>query len=125
MGALALDADVLIGFLNRDDDHHQAAKRLLHAAEQRGDRIVIAASVYAEAILGPLRAGRAHEVDAALAALGIEVVAIDRAVAGEAARLRVRHRALRLPDAMALAVARLTGAELKTFDRRLARIAAG
>lgn len=123
MGAVALDADVLIGFFNRDDAHHAPARRLLGAAERDGDRLLTAASVYAEVIVGPLRAGRAGEIDAALTAMGVEVVPIDRATAGEAARLRSRHRTLRLPDALSLAVARRAGAELKTFDRKLARIA--
>lgn len=124
MGSIALDADVLIGFLNRDDAHHAAACRLIAAVERDGERIVIAASVYAEAIVGPLRAGRAHEVDDFLAAIGADIVPIDRELAHEAARLRARHRSLRLPDAMALAAARQAKAELRTFDRRLARIAA-
>ena len=124
MGAIALDADVLIGFFNRDDAHHASARRAVAAAEQSGDRIVIGASVYAEVIVGPLRAGRAEVVDAALAALGVDIVGIDREVARAAADLRARHGKLRLPDAMALAVARHERAELKTFDRRLARIAA-
>ncbi|MFL5816644.1 MAG: type II toxin-antitoxin system VapC family toxin [Conexibacter sp.] len=124
MGAIAFDADVLIGFFNRDDAHHAASRRLITGLEQSGDRLLIGASVYAEVIVGPLRAGRAEIVDAALAALGVEVVGIDRDVAREAARLRTRHVKLRLPDAMALAVARREGADFKTFDRRLARIAA-
>lgn len=123
MGAIALDADVLIGFFNRDDAHHAAARRLLRVAEGEADRLLTAASVYAEVIVGPLRAGRAGEIDTALAALGIEIVPVDRAIAREAARLRGRHRTLRLPDALSLAVARREDAELKTFDRRLARIA--
>ncbi len=123
MGAVALDADVLIGFFNRDDTHHAAARRLLVAAERDGDRLLTAASVYAEVIVGPARAGRAQEIDAALSAMGVEVVPIDRATAGEAARLRARHRSLRLPDALSIAVARRAGAQLKTFDRRLARVA--
>ncbi|MGN6188658.1 MAG: type II toxin-antitoxin system VapC family toxin [Conexibacter sp.] len=124
MGAVALDADVLIGFFNRDDAHHAAARRLLQTVERDSERLLTAASVYAEVVVGPMRAGRAHEIDAALAAFGIEVVPIDRAVAAEAARLRGRHRALRLPDALSLAVARQADAQLRTFDRRLARIAA-
>lgn len=124
MGAIAFDADVLIGFFNRDDAHHAASRRLIAGLEQSGDRLLVGASVYAEVIVGPLRAGRAEIVDAALAALGVEVVGIDRNIAREAARLRTRHVKLRLPDAMALAVARREGADFKTFDRRLARIAA-
>jgi predicted nucleic acid-binding protein len=124
VGAIGLDADVLIGFLHRDDAHHAAARKLIAAAERDGDRLVIAASTYSEAIVGPLRAGRAREVDEALAALGVEIVPIDRDLAREAARLRATHRTLRLPDAMALAAARLANGDFKTFDRRLARIAA-
>jgi predicted nucleic acid-binding protein len=55
--------------------------------------------------------------------MGVEVVPIDRAPAAEAARLRARSRTLRLPDALSLAVARREGAELRTFDRKLARVA--
>jgi predicted nucleic acid-binding protein len=124
VGAIAFDADVLIGFFNRDDAHHASARRLVAAAGQSGDRLVIGASVYAQVIVGPLRAGRAEVVDAALAALGIDVVGIDREIARAAADLRARHAKLRLPDAMALAVARHARAQLKTFDPRLARIAA-
>jgi predicted nucleic acid-binding protein len=125
VGAIALDADVLIGFLNRADAHHAAARKLIAAAERAGDRIVIAASVYAEAIVGPLRAGRAEEVDEFLTALGVDVIPVDRALAREAAALRARHRTLRLPDALSLAAARSAGAKLETFDRRLSRVAAG
>jgi predicted nucleic acid-binding protein len=124
VGAIALDADVLIGFFNRDDAHHASARRLVAGLEQGDDRVLIGASVYAEAIVGPLKAGRADVVDAALAALGVEIVDVDRETAREAARLRARHAKLRLPDALALAVARREGAAFKTFDRRLARIAA-
>jgi predicted nucleic acid-binding protein len=124
VGSVALDADVLIGFLNSDDPHHAAARALIVTAERDGDRLVMAASVYAEALVGPLRAGRGEVVDRFLAAFAVEVVPVDRDLAGEAARLRARHRTLRLPDAMALAAGRLAKAELKTFDRRLARIAA-
>ena len=124
MGAIAFDADVLIGFFNRDHADHAAARRLVAGLEHSGDRLLIGSSVYAEVIVGPLRAGRAEVVDAALAALRIDVVGIDRDIAREAASLRARHVKLRLPDAMALAVARREGADFKTFDRRLARIAA-
>jgi predicted nucleic acid-binding protein len=124
VGAIALDADVVIGFLNRDDPHHAAARKLIAAAERDGDRLVMAVSVYAETMVGPLRAGLGDVVDDFIAAFAVELVPVDRDLARETAILRARHRTLRLPDAMALAVARLVKAELKTFDRRLARIAA-
>jgi predicted nucleic acid-binding protein len=52
------------------------------------------------------------------------VVAIDRPLARRAAQLRGRHRSLRLPDALSLATALASGAELVTPDHRLRRIAA-
>ncbi len=120
MGSVSFDADVLIGFLRPRDAHHARARQTL--AEHHDDAKVIAASVYSEILVEPAKAGRADEVDAFLADLGVQVVAIDRAIARDAADLRARHRSLALPDAMALAVARHRGIPLITFDEKLQRI---
>lgn len=122
MGAIALDANVLIGFLNRDDAHHAEAHREVTAALTSGDGLLASATVYAETMVGPLRAGRGDEAEDFFRALAIEIRPIGTREAREAARLRAAHPSLRLPDALVVAVARLAGARLVTFDRRLARI---
>lgn len=89
-----------------------------------GDKILIGATVYAEVIVRPLQQGAAQKVDEFLAAISARVIDVDRLLARAAADLRARHRALRLPDALALATALTRHAEFLTLDRDLQRIAA-
>ena len=123
MGAVALDADVLIAFLDASDDQHQRAIDLLRPRLAAGGRIVIAASVYAEILVHPLKRGSDQAIDDFLAAIGADVVAVDRDIARRAAQLRATHRSLRLPDALSLATAHATKADLLTLDQRLQKIA--
>lgn len=58
MALTIVDAGVLIGFLDRNDLHHQAAADALAATVHRGDRVVIASSALAEVLVGPSRQGR-------------------------------------------------------------------
>jgi predicted nucleic acid-binding protein len=119
---VALDADVVIAFLNADDDQHQRAVDVLRPVFAAGDQICVPASVYAEVMVRPVQRGNDRLVDDFLEVARAEVVPIDRGIARDAARLRARHRSLRLPDALSLATARMLGAELLTLDRRLRRI---
>lgn len=123
MARVALDADVVIAFLDPSDAQHDRAVDLLGAHLARGDDILIAATVYAELIVRPLQHGTDARVDGFLAAIGAEVIAADRALARRAAELRARHASLRLPDALSLATALAGGAPLLTLDRALQRIA--
>jgi predicted nucleic acid-binding protein len=123
MGAVALDADVVIGALDPTDPHHPRAIVLLR--ERADARILIAASAYSECLVGALRRDEAWRVDGMLEDAQAEVVSVDRGIAWRAAELRLRHRSLRLPDAMTLATALEREAELLTFDRRLTRIERG
>lgn len=123
MGALALDASVVIGLLEAGDAHHARAVRELRRSGERQDRLLLAASAYAEALVGPTKQGCEAIVDGFIRDSRTEVVAIDREIARCAARLRAKHRSLRLGDALVLACAELSGAELLTFDERLRRIA--
>jgi predicted nucleic acid-binding protein len=123
MGRVALDADVVIAFLDPSDAQHQHAVELLGAHLAAGDAVLIAATVYAEVIVRPLQYGADAKVDEFLVAIGAHVVGVDRALARRAAQLRARHGALRLPDALSLATALAQGAELLTLDRGLRRIA--
>lgn len=123
MARVALDADVLIAFLDASDAQHETAVDALRLRLATGHEILIAASVYAEILVRPLQRGSDHAVDAFIDAIGATIVPIDRVIARRAAKLRGAHRALRLPDAMSLATALVVGAEYVTLDRRLGRIA--
>lgn len=121
MGLTLLDAGVLIGFLDSGDAHHHAARRALAEAQARGDRIVIAASAFAEALVGPSRAGAGavSAVQDFADRLPLGVAALDADIAVVAARLRARHDAkLKLPDALVVATAvHLLADVLLTTDR--------
>jgi predicted nucleic acid-binding protein len=121
---VALDADVVIAFLDAGDDQHDRAAEMVRQRLAAGDDILIGASVYAEVMVRPLQRGVDAAVDAFLDGIGATVVLVDRSVARLAAQLRARHRLLRLPDALALAAALSSDAELLTLDQRLRRIAA-
>jgi predicted nucleic acid-binding protein len=120
---VALDADVVIGFLDPSDAQHEQAVDLLAAHLATGDDVLIAATVYAEVIVRPLQHGTDANVDEFLTAINARVVDVDRALARHAAQLRARHKGLRLPDALALATALAADAALLTLDRSLQRIA--
>jgi len=123
MARVALDADVVIAFLDPSVAQHQQAVELLTEHLAGGDDILIAATVYAEVIVKPLQHGTDGTVDQFLAAVGAHVVDVDRALARRAAQLRGRHGAVRLPDALSLTTALINDARLVTLDRALQRIA--
>lgn len=121
MALIHLDAGVLIGFLDGNDAHHQAAGAVIAEALDQGDRLAMAASALAECLVGPARRGdEAIEVVHDLRRrLPIEVVDLDVDIATAAARLRAGHRSLRLPDALVIATAFERDAdELVTTDRK-------
>ena len=123
MARIALDADIVIAFLDPGDEQHAQAVAELRPLLAAGDELHVAATVYAETIVRPLQQGTAETVDGFLDAAGVKVVPIDRAVARRGARLRADHSSLRLPDAMSLATALATDATLLTLDRKLQRVA--
>jgi predicted nucleic acid-binding protein len=120
---VALDADVLIAFLDASDAQHESSVDALRPRLASGERLLIAASVYAEILVRPLQRGTVHIVDSFIETIGAKIVPIDRDIARRAAQLRGSHRALRLPDAISLATALVVDAELVTLDRRLGKIA--
>jgi hypothetical protein len=63
MGSVALDADVLIGFLDASDAQHDRAVSELRPRITSGDRLLISAGVYAEVLVRPLLAGTDAIVD--------------------------------------------------------------
>lgn len=124
MAPVALDADVLIAFLDPGDAQHQRAVGELRPRLAAGEQLIIGASVYAEVMVRPLQQGTDAKVDEFLDATSIRVIAVDRQLAHRAAQLRARHRSLRLGDALSLATALRHDAQLVTLDKRLRRVAA-
>jgi predicted nucleic acid-binding protein len=126
MGLTVVDAGVIIGVLDADDAHHQAAVRVLSAVINDGDQIAVPASAYAEALVGPARLGPSgrQAVDDFLADLAADVEPITRQAAARAAELRATHgRCLKLPDALIVAIAiHLKADRILTTDRRWPRL---
>ncbi len=123
MGALILDASVLIGLLDAADAHHQRAVADVELADQAGRPLTTSASAYSEVLVAFARADRIADARNAIAGMGIVVQPLTAAMAERAAELRAKHERLRLPDAMVLACAQVTDADLLTYDQRLARLA--
>ncbi len=122
MARVALDADLLIAFLDPGDAQHERAVDELRPRLTDGDELLIGATVYAEVMVRPLQQRSDATVDGFLDAAGVRFVRTDRAIARRAARLRADHSALRLPDAMSLATALGSDATLLTLDKKLQRI---
>jgi predicted nucleic acid-binding protein len=121
MGLIHLDAGVIIGFLDADDAHHDAARSVLSDALRQGDRLSIAASALAECLVGPARRSEKaiQVVRTVIDRLPASVVDLDAEIATQAAILRARHRALRLSDALVIATASTSGADrLITTDHK-------
>ena len=123
MGALILDASVLIGLLDNQNAHHSSAVEEVEAADQAAQALLTPASAYSEALVAFARADRVSDARDAIAGMGITVVPLTETLAERAAELRARHSALRLPDAIVLATVRDLDGELLTYDHRLSRFA--
>lgn len=121
MGLIHLDAGVVIGLLDATDAHHEPATRTLGEAVRSGDRLAMAASAFAECLVGPSRRDqRATEiVNDLFIRVPIEIVPLDAPIARLAAGIRAKHRSMRLPDALVVATAaHATADRLVTTDRR-------
>jgi predicted nucleic acid-binding protein len=121
VGSLILDASVLVGLLDRADAHHDRAVDDVERADQAGQPLFAPASAYGEALVAFARAGRTHEACDALASMGIGIAPLTATMAERAAEVRVRHKSLRLPDAIVLACVEELDGELLTYDDRLRR----
>ena len=114
-----LDAGVVIGFLDGNDVHHEAAHSALGAALDRHDRLVLPASAFAEVLVGPSRNGveAVAAVHGLVARVPIEIEPLGTEIAVAAATLRGHHRSLKLPDALVIATASYLNADhLVTTD---------
>lgn len=122
--AVALDSNVVVGFLDRSDDLHAAAdeevRSLLH-----GEPLVVSVITYAEVMTGA-RLGHHDEsrVKGFFEELISRILPVDVAVADSAARLRAKARSLAMPDALIAATADLDPEVelLVSADRRVAKL---
>ena len=107
---VVLDTSVVIAFREPADAHHAAA--VVAFRRHQGDELVLPASAYAEALVGPSRRGPAAlaSFDRFIADLAVRIEPLTSEIARQAARLRSRHVALRLPDALILATGDVLGA---------------
>jgi predicted nucleic acid-binding protein len=114
---IIIDASVAIAALAADDAHHQAASAALAGVPD--DELVLAATTRAEILVGPARVGGSALASARSFVDGCATIPVTASIADNAAALKARHRALSLPDAIALVVADLIDADaVWTFDRR-------
>ncbi len=114
MALTVLDAGIVIAALDASDAHHGASVQALREARESGDALVVPASAYAEALVGPSRrsADAVATVDAFLDAMPAAVEPASREIARTAAALRAKHgHRLRLPDALVLATAVVVAAD--------------
>lgn len=94
----------MIGFLDPENALHDVS--VVALTERQRDDLVAPASVYAEILVAPYRAGSeaVAEIESFLTDTGIRIEPITAPIARTAARLRSEQRTLRLPDAFVLAV---------------------
>jgi predicted nucleic acid-binding protein len=124
VGVVVFDSDVLIGFLNADDAHHEDAVGRVRRSLAVGTRRLLCAVNYSEILIGPLRAGVQDVVEQMLVQLGVETTVVDKDLAERAAAIRAKTR-VSLPDAYALATAihaeRGSGDDVRieTFDKKV------
>ena len=115
---IVLDASVSIAALSIDDAHHVAAAAAI-ASLRQDDELVLAATTRTEILLGPCRAGGSALQSARDFVDGCATIPVTVAIADTAAGLKARHVALSVPDAVALAIADVVGADIVwTFDQR-------
>jgi predicted nucleic acid-binding protein len=113
---------VLVAYFASADLHHEQAGEILQVhADQEWAASVI---TVAELLVGPARSGPIEVARAvnALARLGIAELPLPQGTAEALAHLRVAT-GLRLPDCAVLLTAEHHGAQIATFDARLAAAA--
>lgn len=105
--AVALDSNVVIGFLDRSDELHDSADAAIRDLLP-SEPIVTSAITYAEVMTGAAL-GRHDEdrVRGFFIDLVSRILPVDVAVADRAARLRAKAKTLNMPDALIAATAEL------------------
>ena len=113
---IVVDADVLIGYLDNDDAHHDSAVALLE--REIDDQFVASSLTLAEVLVGPTRAGRVVDALGALRDLEVSEQPLPADAAVKLAELRATT-GLRMPDCCVLLAAREVQARVASWDVRL------
>jgi len=116
-----VDASVVIAVLDPNDVHHATASAAIRdARRQRGSSVLSPASAYARVLVHPARSGRsALALVRRFCSEQLTVEPLSAEMAEAAARLRARHKGLRLPDALVMPLAEVLRADrVLTADRR-------
>jgi len=118
---IVLDASVLIAHFESTDAHHRRATQLL--VEAAGESLSASPLTLAEVLVGPARTGKLDAARTAIRDLEIANIALSDDAPVRLATLRAAT-GLRLPDCCVLLAAETAeGAEVATFDARLATAA--
>jgi len=125
-GAFTVDASIFVSAFTPSEPAHQASKAFLRQLRQSGAPIILPALVIVEIAAAVGRGQGKPELGLAFALEvsrlpGLTLVALDAALAQEAAELAARYR-LRGSDAVYMAVARRFGATLITLDDVVAQV---
>ena len=121
MALIVLDASLVIALLDPADKLHPSSLRAFERVA--GEDLAIPASALAETLVIPSRAGKLDEARAKIHLLDLRAAPVEESIAVAAARLRGRHRKLRLPDALVIATGEVLEADsILTGDRSWARV---
>lgn len=118
MGAVVLDANILIALVDPKDAHHAVVRSALEDARSEDAPFVLPVSAYSELLVGPSKKGEdaVRTIERLVDEL-TRVVPISRGIGREAARLRAKHgRRLRLPEALIVATAVVEEGSVLTTD---------
>lgn len=113
---IVLDASVLIGHLDANDQHHAGAQGLLKAIGE--EALGASAITLAETLVSPARAGRLVDAQGALRRLGVSELSLGENAPGRLAQL-CAEVGMKLPDCCVLLAAQEHAATVASFDSDL------
>lgn len=116
---MILDASVIVGVLDAHDPHHERSVHALRAAGTSD--LVVPAVAYAEVMVGAFRRPKAaiEPAEGFFRQVITRIEPVGEAIAREAARIRAKHPALSLTDALTISTGEALDAErVLTADLR-------
>jgi predicted nucleic acid-binding protein len=118
-GPVVLDASVIVGVLDATDPHHVRSVDAVRAAGAR--ELVVPAVAYAEVMVGAFRRGKSaiEPIEGFFHQVVARIEPVCAPIAREAARIRAKHPALSLTDALTISTGEALAAErILTADLR-------